>query len=895
MEMNRKNNRGVLLTLVTIILVVLMLAEIITYVYLNIQYNNVSSFDALSSANYRFAISINSESAVFLRTSLSSAITVLAGYELAKQGNAQINNTAYQLESLMYNGKVYGSNEIAAMEGDTLVNFTNSLISQARSQQINLTIQNGTISVYQTGPYTINVSYVALAIINSSAGRILYPINQSYQLLLKGAVNLYVVQSDNNFHVKISGGYPSAVLVGGAYAEYASTSPFQFVYGPVIVENTLTSCAGIPAQFENNNYILAVQNSLLLQGTCGFGGFIGYAASSNSVRPDVPYLLYGPGSNVFNYINSGSSLLLDGNGLELLNLSSTQVALHTNYFYNSSFSPSYLHWGNNNVSSRDPFGIFTLGLYNRLVPQFVSSSGNFYLQTTDTLFSVGAGGPPQHVSLSLWFLSRAKLYSTTPATGLAGENALTNILGLEIKGTKLLFGSDDGSCSNDYITSTPINNTVTPYTWHNVVAVYNSTGGNYIYLDGVQVANGIAVPCTASGTAEVTIGKGDSNDLYFNGSLSNVQFYNISLSRVQASKLYYQGVESAAANTLNLTAWWTLNGATIDYSGYGRTLQPVAATQNSIWYKLIYAYSGDPIYGGSFYSANQTNLVQGVYNCANLNQCSNMTAQHLYLAQTNLSTSTGSALTEAGTFGLGNAVIPNVASFNGNGFFFSPVNSITFSSGSEPFSISEWVYLDANTIGPIMDVASCDPVGGSCGNKPFVSVNTNTIYLTVGATTKSYTAPSLNSWYNIILTYSPVGTTSNLYVNGVQQLTESTAYGSIGPPDYFTTDCNLSLLSPCILPGGVSKIFYGKMGDLKIMLTALTASQANQIYTNDTLEGTPGLLSDSWSLTTPYNGLVNQTADSVNSLNPGYIGDGQGICPNSNMIIGQCGVEYTQP
>ena len=80
----------------------------------------------------------------------------------------------------------------------------------------------------------------------------------------------------------------NAVLTGNV-AVSGSTS--NFIYGTVIVENSMTTtCATTPASLKNANYILATQNDAAFGGSCGFGGVI---TSVSSGSYTVPYLVYG--------------------------------------------------------------------------------------------------------------------------------------------------------------------------------------------------------------------------------------------------------------------------------------------------------------------------------------------------------------------------------------------------------------------------------------------------------------------------------------------------------------------------------------------------------------------------------------------------------------------------
>ncbi len=53
----------------------------------------------------------------------------------------------------------------------------------------------------------------------------------------------------------------------------------------------------------------------------------------------------------------------------------------------------------------------------------------------------------------------------------------------------------------------------------------------------------------------------------FNGTISNVQLYNGSLSANDILSLYQEGIGGAPMNLQNLVGWWPLNGNANDYSG----------------------------------------------------------------------------------------------------------------------------------------------------------------------------------------------------------------------------------------------------------------------------------------------------------------------------------------
>jgi hypothetical protein len=129
----KKSKRGILLTLAVVVLVVLMVAELVTYVYLNINYQTLDALGNGVSGSSKIVGTLNSSTAAFLRAGLHNALSTLSTYESGRKG-FYINNTAYAISSLMTNGVIYGTNEIALMGGATTINYTNAIILQAKLQ-----------------------------------------------------------------------------------------------------------------------------------------------------------------------------------------------------------------------------------------------------------------------------------------------------------------------------------------------------------------------------------------------------------------------------------------------------------------------------------------------------------------------------------------------------------------------------------------------------------------------------------------------------------------------------------------------------------------------------------------------------------------------------------------
>ncbi len=112
-------------------------------------------------------------------------------------------------------------------------------------------------------------------------------------------------------------------------------------------------------------------------------------------------------------------------------------------------------------------------------------------------------------------------------------------------------------------------------TWGQVAATY--AGGNVtIYINGNQdtVANiGTSPASFNSLLPNLDIGYDNQTiwcsggQSHFTGHISNVQFYNETLSAREISSLYDEGIGGVPQKLQNLVGWWPLNGNANDYSG----------------------------------------------------------------------------------------------------------------------------------------------------------------------------------------------------------------------------------------------------------------------------------------------------------------------------------------
>ena len=108
-----------------------------------------------------------------------------------------------------------------------------------------------------------------------------------------------------------------------------------------------------------------------------------------------------------------------------------------------------------------------------------------------------------------------------------------------------------------------------PGRWYFIAAVMNeSAGTETIYVDGKFYLKGGYQPNpTQLKGVPTVIGYSSCCSQYMNGSISNVQIYNKTLTQNQISLIYNAGIGGAPVFLNSLQAWWPLDGTPLDYSG----------------------------------------------------------------------------------------------------------------------------------------------------------------------------------------------------------------------------------------------------------------------------------------------------------------------------------------
>ena len=146
-------------------------------------------------------------------------------------------------------------------------------------------------------------------------------------------------------------------------------------------------------------------------------------------------------------------------------------------------------------------------------------------------------------------------------------------------------------------------------TWYFLTGIYNSSYGMKLYIDGIPQAyytnSGVYGPGSTITPGSLgnppynsiynwAIGHDNAWDVFFNGSIMNVQMYNSSLSANQINQLYYEGISGSPINSNSLIAWWPLDGNINNYAITGGAGVPYNITYINVNELRIHAdlYNG---------------------------------------------------------------------------------------------------------------------------------------------------------------------------------------------------------------------------------------------------------------------------------------------------------------
>jgi len=211
-----------------------------------------------------------------------------------------------------------------------------------------------------------------------------------------------------------------------------------------------------------------------------------------------------------------------------------------------------------------------MGVCTGQLPQYVAQFNG-----ASSLINVGNASslkPTAAITISAWINSNGKgrngyggIYS-----GIGGYNPSYSRLFILDSGQLLAQVFINGAKQDVYGASLQNNQ------WHQVVYRYNGSTEVW-FADGVKGSDYSKTGSINTNVFSELIGQGYGSTLYydFNGSISNVQIYNTSLTANQIQALYLEGIGGAPMKLQNLAGWWPLNGNSNDYSGNNNNGVPI--------------------------------------------------------------------------------------------------------------------------------------------------------------------------------------------------------------------------------------------------------------------------------------------------------------------------------
>ncbi len=110
--------------------------------------------------------------------------------------------------------------------------------------------------------------------------------------------------------------------------------------------------------------------------------------------------------------------------------------------------------------------------------------------------------------------------------------------------------------------------------------IFVAVTANSVYLTGYTIISGNVISLSSPISPSWVVQKGQGEfqiSVPWNGLISNIQFYNTTLSYNSIVGQYNEGLGGAPINLKNLVGWWPLNGNDNDYSGNNNN----AATSNT--------------------------------------------------------------------------------------------------------------------------------------------------------------------------------------------------------------------------------------------------------------------------------------------------------------------------
>jgi hypothetical protein len=845
LKITRRASKAQLMTIIMLVLFMLMLSVIFAIAQLNVTSNSVVQTVGLSAASNNYGDLLSVSATNFAKESLDRAITVLSKYEMSpnlRKSNF-IQNVTYMISNLMISGII--PNDTSGYPQNAMGNLTLSRYNASIASLLGFATQAVYVNetrpvIYQTDSYSIKVAYIERITINSSGNLYQFNIPVNATVPLNNAPDLFYSQlgiqrpvdfvSMSNLTSPI-GPYGYSALTGNAQS---------YAYGTIYVipsdaSNGATCPLAITGNFNgpplNQSLIIATYNGINLgSGTCieRFGGLITYIPPATP-SAKVPYLAYSSASEIMQSLPSGSSVLLYGPRMAVLDIENLRSSVINHNFFGSSFTPSYLDRANGQFSKQSPNGIFTFSNYDTQASYLNGASGIFaavpQVATTAGMYN----------TVSFWMYWSG---NTNPV--VFGFNSPTYDLWIP---SSTCFGFNTGNSDAYGINPSNLVNK-----WTFVTALFFNgpyTGNNILYINGVRQTLSQCAASAQSGTASPNINIGDLlANYYFRGNIANVQLYNTALLPVQISQMYQQGIGNLPAPTNALIGWWPLNGDANDFSGNANNGVP-----SSVIYTLLLNYSRDSIFNTP--SVTKISPIPGLLSCTSTANCGSNAISQLYLSYQPLELQSALSQVASFTANSGSSITfpktPSALVGNANAITISMwVNlASVFSDIARPLLGGSSAWCEPNSFEMIIEQTSGNPIGFQVTNS-------------LGCNGRFYENPNVatpvGSWTHVTGVYSgPAGTVST-YINGVP-------YSMTNVPDGLITDVSSNLF----LAGYGTAQYPGLVSNLQIYGTALSSTSVNVLYS----EGPYGLPVTSGNLVGwwPLNGDANDYSGNRNNGN----------------------------
>ena len=314
-----RQKKGILLTLLMLIIFILMISELVSYVLTNISYNEIATRTSIAINTAAFSTALTSGIASDMQYSLYAAMQKLYSQGIPISNSPYGNNVAIgYLYSMVYNGTADGVT-YNSMLNSSIVNYVPAMEKHASVLGFGLKILNPSLRVYENGTWSISSEYTALAIINSSSGTFTYPIRAIATVPLSGIMAEYIMPLTFTNYQDVATATPFQQILQINSSKYArmeasNLDNIEFIYqNGTVIPSWLESGAsnssdssvywlklnGIPANGYKEVYMVFANPSRNMFNRID----VGEAPQLSST-----YAEYDDGANVFNNYFAGNSL-----------------------------------------------------------------------------------------------------------------------------------------------------------------------------------------------------------------------------------------------------------------------------------------------------------------------------------------------------------------------------------------------------------------------------------------------------------------------------------------------------------------------------------------------------------------------------------------------------------